>query len=85
MSDTNADPNLANAAAQIVMDALREFGVDPAKAIFNEMIRECSQAWARGEMTREEFKRCCENMLIFNPSLALPAYQKMTVTTLRIG
>lgn len=58
-------------AGQIVIDALRECGIDPMKAARNLMMQQLVMTWGRGEMARETFLRACRNMKILNPSLAL--------------
>jgi hypothetical protein len=71
--DNDNPPPMARPAADIVIAALRQCGIDPRKAAANPMMQDVVQAWVRGEMDNAGFRRCCENMLIFNPSLALPA------------
>lgn len=57
-------------AGQIVVEALREAGLEPRAAYQNPMMQQLVLAWGHGEMTRETFLRACRNMLILNPSLA---------------
>lgn len=54
---------------KIIVDALREAGIDPMKAASNQMICSLVGSWGRAEMTRDEFLHCCRNMAILNPSL----------------
>lgn len=56
-------------AAGIVMAAFRRNGIDPTKAIHNPMCQSVALAWVRGEMDDAGFAKCCENLLIMNPSL----------------
>jgi hypothetical protein len=58
-------------AGKIVLDALREAGIDPRKAYNVPMIRALVQAWGRSEIGREEFISSCRKILILNSSIRL--------------
>lgn len=58
-------------AGQIVIDAIREAGMDDEKAINVPMVRTLVGMWGRGEKTRDEFIKSLRNLLILNPSLKL--------------
>lgn len=62
---------VANEAADIVIAKLRSLGVDPRKAYRNEMMIALVLEWSRGGMDDAGFEQACQNMLIFNPGLAL--------------
>jgi len=53
------------------MDAIREAGLDPRKAISNPMAVQIIQLWGRGEWTRAQVVRTLSNLAILNPGLKL--------------
>jgi len=59
------------AAGQIIVDALRESGMNPnnPEVQSNPMVGECLGVWGRGEWTREEFVKAMRNLTILNPGL----------------
>lgn len=57
-------------AGQIVIDALREAGIDERKAIRNPMICTIVEAWGRNEIDRADVVSMCRKVLILNPGLA---------------
>lgn len=73
MNTTDDLSPMARPAADIVIAALRQCGIDPRQAAANPMMQDIVQAWVRGELNNADFRRCCENMLILNPSLAIPS------------
>lgn len=63
-------------AAALVMLAMREAGIDPARAVNSQLpeaklIREMMNDWVWGRWTREEFVRGVRNMGILNRELRL--------------
>lgn len=58
-------------AADIVIAALRECGLDPVKAALVPVVGDVCREWAQGRITDEEFKRSCATILVLNPGLAL--------------
>jgi hypothetical protein len=60
---------VARAAGQLVIDALREAGIDPRKAAGVPMVVQMAGMWARGEWTRDQFVRAARNVGILNPAL----------------
>jgi hypothetical protein len=58
------------AAGQLVIDALREAGIDPIKAVHNPLCVALVHEWGHSLMTRETFIHSCRNLLIMNPALA---------------
>lgn len=70
--DVPHDPEkIRNAAGGIVIDALIEAGIDPRKAIRNQMCIALAGEWSQAKMTRAQFVHSCRNLLILNPGLAL--------------
>lgn len=63
--------NPANEAARIVMDRLKEHGIDVKKAVLNPLMRDACIFWSRGEMGDDEFDRICTNMKVLCPALCL--------------
>lgn len=63
--------NVEQQAGQIVLDALREAGMNPLKlmVITHPMVRALVGAWGRGECTRAQFVNGCRNLTILNPAL----------------
>lgn len=57
-------------AADITMDAIREAGVCPRKALGNPMAVAVVLAWTRGEMSRPQVVHALRNLLILNPAMA---------------
>ncbi len=55
--------------AGVVIAALKHLGVDPRAAADSPMMQLLIIQWTKGEIDNAQFKKCCENMLIFNPSL----------------
>jgi hypothetical protein len=70
-SRTSIHSSTVLAAGQIVVDALREAGINPRSkaAQSNAMLYALVGAWGRAEMTRERFIHACKNLLILNPTL----------------
>lgn len=62
-------PDPSRAAGQIVIDAIREAGIDPARAATVPMIRELVGKWGRDEITRDQFISLLRKLLLLNPSL----------------
>jgi hypothetical protein len=58
-------------AGDLVVRMFRSCGIDPRKAVTNEMCVTMAQMWTCGRYTDSDFRRACANMLIFNPKLAL--------------
>lgn len=61
-------PSVALAAADILIDAIREAGVDPRKAYGVPIIHDMAVMWRDGEMTRAEFVSGCRKFAILNPA-----------------
>jgi hypothetical protein len=57
-------------AGKIAIDAIREAGLNPQKALGVPMIQAIGRQWAQGKMTRAEFIDNCRKVLILNPGLA---------------
>lgn len=59
------------AAGSIVLDALREAGIEPRSraAQSNPMLAALLSEWGRGVMTRDRFIHACKNLLVLNPAL----------------
>lgn len=56
--------------ASLVMNMMRQCGIDPAKAIHNPMMRELTLKYGR-DNDGASFMHCCRNMLILNPALGV--------------
>ncbi len=59
--------------AQVVIAALRRIGVHPLRAADNPLMVQLVTQYAGGNMTDDQFKHACENMMILNPSLKATA------------
>lgn len=68
----NAKPaDVTQEAGAIVIEALREAGVSPARAYRNRMVLEILGCWGRGEWTRDQFVSGCRKLAILNPALKI--------------
>lgn len=61
--------DIRSTAVDLVISAIRESGLDPAKCIHNQMIRQLAIAYRNLEMDRAQFIRSCRNVGILNGSL----------------
>lgn len=59
------------AAGQLAIDALREAGMDPVKAVTFPLAVALLQSWARGESSRAATINGLRNCVIMRPSLSL--------------
>lgn len=57
------------AAADVVAGALREAGLDPARAAGNPMIRALVAAWSRSEIGRMRFVESCRKVGMMNAKM----------------
>ncbi len=66
------DRDVRQEAGQIVVDALREAGLNPSnrRVQSHPMVRSLLAAWGRGESTREQFVNGCRNLLVLDPRLS---------------
>lgn len=69
ISIPDAQPTVTRQAGQLVIDAIREVGMDPLKAATHPMVTQMVGMWGRGEWTRGQFVHALGNMLILNPTL----------------
>jgi len=63
---------IRNRVADIAIAAMREAGIDPAKAVRsgNATLMQLTLEWRDGLMSREQFVHACRNLVILNPGLA---------------
>jgi hypothetical protein len=62
--------DVAYQAGGIVLDAVREAGLDPVKSAGNPVVRQIIGLWGRGEWKRDQVVKAFRNLAILNPGIS---------------